>query len=72
MIMKPDLDDFYRYKNTQGPSGGGGGFGSGIVVIVIVVIFLISFLSSGASFAAVETLLAFGIIAYLLVRFLFD
>lgn len=71
MIMKPDLDDFYRYKNTQGPSGDGG-FGSGIVVIVIVVIFLISFLSSGASFAAVETLLAFGIIAYLLVRFLFD
>ena len=79
MKSKHDHGEYHAYKSTtddskKGGSGGGGsGRGPGTggwIVIGIVVIMLISFISDGASFDAIETLLGFGIIAYLLVKWL--
>jgi hypothetical protein len=71
----PDMNDYHAFKSTGngsgGSGGGGGGFGCGWVVIVIVVFMLIFFLTSGASWEAVETLLAFGLIAFFFARSLF-
>ena len=73
----PDLNDFHAFKSTSGGSGGkgssgGGGIGCAAwIVIGIVVFMLISFLADGASWKAIETLLAFGLIAFLLARWLF-
>jgi len=73
----PDLNDFHAYKSTSGGTGGTGGSGGGGIgcaawmVIGIVVFMLIFFLADGASWEAIETLLAFGLIAFLLVRWLF-
>lgn len=73
----PDLNDFHAFKSTSGGSGGtgssgGGGIGCAAwIVIGIVVFMLISFLADGASWEAIETLLAFGLIAFLLARWLF-
>ena len=73
----PNLNDFHAYKSTSGGSGGTGGSGGGgigcaaWIVIGIVVFMLISFLADGASWEAIETLLAFGVIAFLLARWLF-
>lgn len=64
----PDLKDYHAYKSTKGSSGGAGGFGGGKVIVAIVVIMLICFLFSGAGWEAIETLLALGLIAYLLFR----
>ena len=74
----PDLNDFHAYKSTSGGTGGTGGSGGGgigcaaWIVIAIVVFMLISFLADGASWEAIETLLAFGLIAFLLARWLFS
>ncbi len=75
----PDLNDYHKYKSTSGGSdnnGGGSGRGSpgfgGWIVIIIVVIMLISFIADGASAEAIESLLAFGFIAFLLARWLFS
>ena len=76
----PNLNDYHSYKSTSGGSNNGGGSGGGPqgpgcggwIVIVIVVFMLISFISDGASWEAVETLLAFGFIAFLLARWLFN
>ena len=72
------MNDYHAYKSTSGGSGGGGGkgkggggFGCGWVVIVIVVILLISFIADGASWDAIDTLLALGFLAFLFARSLF-
>ena len=72
----PDLNDFHAYKSTSGGSGGAGSSGGGIgcaawLVIAIVVFMLIFFIADGASWEAVECLLAFGLIAFLIARWLF-
>ena len=74
----PNLNDFHAYKSTSGGTGGTGGSGGGRIgcaawiVIGIVVFMLISFLADGASWETIETLLAFGLIAFLLARWLFS
>jgi len=72
------MNDYHAYKSTSGGTGGGGGkgkggggFGCGWVVIVIVVIMLISFIADGASWEAIDTLLALGFLAFLFARSLF-
>ena len=73
----PNINDYHAYKSTSGGTGcQGGSGGSGIgcaawIVIGIVAFMLISFVADGASWEAVETLLAFGLIAFLLARWLF-
>ena len=72
----PDLNDFHAYKSTSGGSGGTGSSGGGIgcaawLVIAMVVFMLIFFIADGASWEAVECLLAFGLIAFLIARWLF-
>ena len=61
----PDIDDYYAFKST------GGGSGCGWIVIVIVVLMLIFFIADGASWAAIDTLLGLGFLAFLCARFLF-
>jgi len=72
--------DYHAYEMTKGGGSGGsggggggsgGGFGCGGGVIVIVVIMLIFFIADGASWDAIETLLAFGILAFLFARWSF-
>lgn len=70
----PDIDDYYAFKSTGGGSGGGsggGGSGGSWIVIVIVVLMLIFFIADGASWAAIDTLLGLGFLAFLCARFLF-
>ena len=74
----PDGGDYHAFNSTSGGSGssgggsgGGGGFGCATwVVIGIVAYFLISFIASGASWDAIDTLLGFGLIIFLFVRFM--
>ena len=74
------MNDYHAFKSTSGGgdggSGGGGkgkggGFGCGWVVIVIVGIMLISFIADGASWDAIDTLLALGFLAFLFAKGLF-
>ncbi len=66
------MNDYHAFKNTSGGSGGsGGGFGCGWVVIVIVVIMLLFFIADGASWDAIDTLLALGLLAFLFAKSLF-
>lgn len=58
----PDMNDFHAFNSTSGGSGGSGGGGK--AVIIIVAIMLLFFIFDGASWDAIETLLAFGLIAY--------
>lgn len=73
----PNINDYHAYKSTSGGTGGqGGSCRSGMgcaawIVIGIVAFMLISFIADGASWEAIETLLAFGLIAFLLTRWLF-
>ena len=73
----PNINDYHAYKSTSGGTGGqcgSGGSGMGCaawIVIGIVAFMLISFIADGASWEAIETLLAFGLIAFLLTRWLF-
>lgn len=72
-----DPNEFHKFKSTTGGSNNGGGSGgkgpsgAGWVVIIIVGYFFLHFLFSGASWEAIETLLALGIIAYLFFNWLF-
>lgn len=59
----PNLNDYHNYKNSGGGSNNGGGSGCGGWIIGIIIFFLISFIFDGASWAAIETLLALGFIA---------
>jgi len=72
-----DPNEYHKFKSTTGGSNNGGGSGgkgpsgAGWVVIIIVGYFFLHFLFSGASWEAIETLLALGIIAYLFFNWLF-
>ena len=72
-----DPNEFHKFKSTSGGSNNGGGSGrkgpsgAGWVVIIIVGYFFLHFLFSGASWEAIETLLALGIIAYLFFNWVF-
>ena len=72
-----DPKEYNAYKSTSGGSNKSGGSGSGgpgfggWVVIIIFAYFFLSFIFSGASWEAIETLLAFGLIAYVVVKSLF-
>ncbi len=72
----PDLNDFHAFKSTSRGSGGkGGGGGIGCVavgVIVIVALMLLFFIFDGASWDAIECLLAFGFLAFLFAKFTFN
>ena len=65
------MNDYHAFKSTSGGSGGGGGFGCGWIVIVVVAFFFVSFVFNGAGWAAIETLLALGLIAFLLAKSFF-
>ena len=65
------MNDYHAFKSTSGGSGGGGGFGCGWIVIVVVAFYFVSFIFTGASWAAIETLLALGLIAFLLAKSFF-
>ena len=67
----PNLNDYHGYKSTSGGSGNGGdsrGGGPGCGFWVIIGIIFFFFIISGASWEAIETLLAFGFIAYLILK----
>ena len=74
----PNFNDYHAFKSTSGGTGGngssgGGGIGcAGWIVIAVVVFLLILFIADGASWKAIECLLAFGLIAFLFVRWLFS
>ena len=63
----PYHNDYHAFKSTSGGNGGNGGSGgNGIgcaawIVIAIVVFMLIFFIANGASWEAIECLLAFGL-----------
>lgn len=69
-------EDYHAFTSTSGDSGGsGGGSGGGIgclawVVVIIVIVLLLSFIVNGASWDAIDTLLGFGLLAFLFVRFI--
>ena len=64
-----DSGEYNKYQNTSGGSGGGRELGcGGLIGIVIVVILVISFIANGASWEAIETLLAFVIIAFMIFK----
>lgn len=69
-------NEYNAYKSTSGGSGSGRGSGGGPgtggwIVIVIVVIMLLFFIFDGASWEAIECLLAFGVIAFFIAKSLF-
>lgn len=73
------FDDYMDYKlggsdNGGGGSGGSGGnnngFGCGWIVIIIVAIMLIYFIFAGSSWDAIDSLLGFGFLAFLFVRWI--
>jgi len=72
----PDMKDYHAFKNTSGGSGdnsgggGGGNFGCGWVIIVVVVFMLIFFISDGASWEAIDSLLGLGFLAFLFFRWI--
>lgn len=69
----PNMNDFHAFKSTSGGSDGGSSGGPGCatwVVIAIVAFFLISFIADGASWDAIDTLLGFGLLAFLFVRWM--
>lgn len=64
-----DSGEYNKYQNTSGSSGGGRGLGcGGLIGVAIVVILVISFIANGASWEAIETLLAFVIIAFMIFK----
>ena len=56
--------------NLLNGGGGGKGFGCGWIVIVIVVLMLIFFIADGTSWDAIDTLLGFGLLAFLFFRWI--
>ena len=75
---RDSFDGYMDYKASGSDKGGGGshqpsgGDGCGCVgvVVAIVVIMLIYFIFSGASWDAIDSLLGFGFLAFLFVRWL--
>jgi len=76
--QRDHFDGYMDYKVSGSEKGGGGdhqpngggGFGCAGVVIVIVVIMLLYFIFSGASWDAIDSLLGFGFLAFLFVRWI--
>ena len=73
----PGFDDYHAFKSTSGGTGGGssGGGGCGCLVWIVggfFVYMLIYFIASGASWDAIECLLAFGLIGFLIIKKLFS
>jgi len=68
MINPNSPNEYHKYKSTSGSGSGHGPSGAGWIVIAIVGFFFISFLFSGAGWEAIETLLALGLIAYMLFK----
>lgn len=71
-----DPNEYYKYKSITRDNNNGSSFEHGIsvpckIVIGIVIFFLIYFIFDGASLDAIETLLAFGFMTYLFVKWLF-
>ena len=76
MRKKHEPNEYYKYRNTiddnnscrnyKGPNG------ACKIVIFVFIFFLISFIIDGASSDAIDTLLAFGIVAYLFAKWVFD
>ena len=71
-----DPNEYNAYKSTSGGSGSGRGSGGGpgaggLIVIVIVIMLLLFFIFTGASWEAIEGLLAFGLIAFFIAKSLF-
>lgn len=71
-------NEYHKFKSTSGGNGNGSGRGSGEgpsgagwIIIIIVGYFFLHFLFSGASWEAIETLLALGLIAYLFFNWVF-
>ena len=73
----PDMNDYHAHKSTSGESGdssnigGDKGLGRGWIVIVIVIIMLIFFITGGANWDAIESLLGFGFLTFLCARTVF-
>lgn len=71
-----NMNDYHSFKSTSGGSdggnnGGGGGFGCATwIVIVVVALFLIFFITDGASWEAIDTLLGIGLLIFLFVRWM--
>lgn len=70
----PDMNDFHAFKNTGGggSSGGGSGrgFGCGWIAILVVAFFVIFCIFNGAGFDVIQYFLAYGIIAFLFLRWI--
>ena len=72
-----DWDDYHAYKNTcedlddENNGGGTSGGGCGCAVIVFLAFLLIYFVANGASWDAIDCLLGFGFIVFLIVRSMF-
>ena len=63
--------DYHAYKSTGGNSGGGSGGSLGCLpwaVLVIVFLLLMYFIINNANWDAIDSLLAFGAIAFLIAR----
>ena len=72
----PDLDDFHAFKSTSGGSdnnsgNGGNGIGCLAWIVIGIVVMLIYFIADGASWDAIDCLLGFGFIAFLIAKTLF-
>ena len=69
---RDSFDDYmdYEMSNGGGSGGGGKGFGCGWIVIVIVAIMLLFFIFNGAGWDAIDSLLGFGFLAFLFVRWI--
>ena len=72
-------NDYYEYKETSGGGSGGGGnhnkgggglpdWGLGWLVIIIVGVVLLYFIAIDAGWAAIDTLLGLGFLAFLFAR----
>ena len=75
---RDSFDDYMDYKasgsgnddGNKNQPGGGDGCGCVGVVVAIVAIMLIYFIFSGASWDAIDSLLGFGFLAFIFVRWL--
>lgn len=74
---RDSFDDYMDYEMSNGSgsennngSGDGCGFGCGWIVIVIVAIMLLFFIFNGAGWDAIDSLLGFGFLAFLFIRWI--
>ena len=70
MDMKVTSDSDGEFKKSGNGTGNNRGFGCGWIAIVVVVIMLIFFVGNGASWDAIDSLLGFGFLAFLFLRWI--